>query len=323
MCFNIYATGGAATNAVKKFISANKWPNDGQYFGNPVINVFDTSSSNVDDTLTDANVFITPGTDGAGKKSSVVRDPIKNCIAGYVLKTPPAKMNFIIHSCGGGTGRIAGPILLNEIYQANPEAMVAVIAIENHGSLIEKRNTFDALNQYNLLVNKHDRTIPIFLVSDDGKTREEVDKEILGILTLSTLFWSEKNAEVDSSDREGLLNPETRVDIEPMVMMIRYHPSSPSTKTPDEEFITLCSMNSDGELDPTVAAMNFMYRCNGVVNAKGKDISDIKLPVYLTGVDGAFGPVMSSLKKSIDQQVKETSVRSRKSAFDSAATLEF
>ncbi len=138
MSISIFATGGTGINLGSKFEEVK---NSKNVAIEPIsISYIDTSESNIrHNKISKESLYLVENANGSGKNRAENYESIKEQVKKILLVNKPEEFNIVIASCGGGSGSVIAPLLVNELLEQK-KAVVAVL-VGSSDSTIEIKNT--------------------------------------------------------------------------------------------------------------------------------------------------------------------------------------
>jgi len=199
---HIYGCGGCGTNLINKIRSF--LPND------IFCRIVDTSKSNL--TGAEGHVDIIDGS-GSGKVRAANLERINKFISSEMFtKEIPGEINIVVFSLSGGSGSIAGPLLIKELHRRN-KTVVAVV-ITDTSSQLDTENTsktFQSLQN----ICEHDKIYLPVMVFDNEHRRSVVDDTIKHRLVHLCDMLRTNIFELDKSDKINWLRPDKAIGVAP------------------------------------------------------------------------------------------------------------
>lgn len=192
-----YACGGAGTNILRAY-RENQGLEFGDQRANEKYSFIDTSVANLHNA--DINeTFLLKGADGSGSDRRKNGKAIYDLLPEILLQHEPGDFNVVVFSLSGGTGSVAGPLLLERLLREGHSA-AAVVAYDS-SSLNRITNTLGTMQGLEAAVERIQRPIGMFLAENDS-SKSLLENNIVPQFVLSALsiLASGKNAHLDSSD---------------------------------------------------------------------------------------------------------------------------
>lgn len=138
---HIYGCGGFGLNIIQDHLNIPESPG----FATIEISVIDSSKSDVRTSLNgkEFNHHFIPGVDGSGKDRNLGATNIRPEIETFLQKYKPGVFNVVIFSGAGGTGSVAGPLIVRELMERGENVIVFMVGSTSCGS--EATNTYSTL----------------------------------------------------------------------------------------------------------------------------------------------------------------------------------
>lgn len=316
----IYACGGAGVNIVSQFkmLNGSLVKISADSFSTIHSSFIDTSRSDLNHLHSEDEVYVIPGLDGQGKKRGLSIEPIRNHIPDIMFKHAPEEINIVVHSAGGGSGAVLGPLIVNEIMKRG--LIVVPIVVECTSSAIEVKNTLDTLMSYANFSKSHNKPLVMSWHEQKlGKSMTEVDNDIKFIIAILSTMFSGNNRKLDSADLKNWLDYTKVTGFEPELAMLRV--SIPSESYGD--VATACTLLPIGVEPPSI---DVPYHCYGYMP---EDVSGaimhggVSGPVVSTVRLGAFDAIAKRLQASNAKHIERMSVRKASSLGSAGADLVF
>lgn len=197
----IYGCGGGGVNIGKEYLEEGHSSD----VANIDVCFVDTSDSNLEDRLID-KTWLFDGLDGSGAIRQENADAIAKAVPDIIRKFPPAEMNVVVFTLAGGTGSVAGPLILKKLLEEGHMAIGIVVwaqqAIKNAENTVGGVKTLDSISRstqapaiVQLGFNKAG------VVSD-----KSVDNEAHLMITSLAALCSRRNHGLDTADLKSLFN---------------------------------------------------------------------------------------------------------------------
>ena len=207
---SIYGCGGTGANLVQNFVTLDNKPGK-PFFAPAVLNVFDTSHSNVVEK-DNINRFIVPGLSGAGKERAYAYKGVNDHVVSTLNEHRPSDFNIVVFGAAGGSGSVLGPLVAQELLTRG--ASTICIVIGTTGSEKETNNTIKTLQSLQTMaMNGHTNGRPIPMIylengnvrgvdfDDDYRSpRTEVDLAFNKAIRRLGVLMSGNHAGLDKTD---------------------------------------------------------------------------------------------------------------------------
>lgn len=207
----IYACGGGGCNTGRRLANVVKSMDERQYKLHvvPKIAYIDTSDANTKNIEGDIYQFATSTELEQLRGSGGIRAENAKLISKYtkdiLQKYPAGDFNIILHSGGGGSGSVIGPLLVKELLARGENVIVIMIGATDISKHIN--NTYRTLMSYMNYAQESKRPVPMFYhVQNDERQRDDLDQLILRELACLMFAFSSHHEETDYKDLENWLN---------------------------------------------------------------------------------------------------------------------
>ena len=178
----------------------------------------DTSIANLRDvSLEDA--FIIEGCDGSGKDRPRNAKAVMEALPAILNKHKPGDTTVVVFSTAGGTGSVAGPIILEELLKRG--VSVFAIVVGSHASLKATANTIGTLSGLEATVSRVGRPV-VMAYRENDPTKSNGDNNAVPLMVMSSLslLCSGKNGHLDSADVGNLADYHTVTHYKPALSML-------------------------------------------------------------------------------------------------------
>ena len=207
----LYCCGGGGTNIGSHFANSEK--------GSPsaadiTTAFFDTSRSNMGSHIPEEQCYFLKGADGSGKLRSANYAEILEAMPEFLSKHKPGDVNIVVFTASGGTGSVAGPLLVDSLLERKLNVIALVVGSEESSAAVI--NTFNTLT--GLEANARDRgvNLPLAYVHHSaGRKRSDVDSEAYGMIGAVSVAASRRNDEFDTKDMEMWIDHLSFTKVEP------------------------------------------------------------------------------------------------------------
>lgn len=200
---SVYGCGGMGVNLVSELLESSKVPLPG--FAKMDLFFVDTSKSNlIAKEIPEDKLFLFEGKDGSGKWRPENYEDIAKYTPAVLQKLKPAAIAIVVHSAGGGSGSVIGPVLASEL--KNRGVQVIAVVIGSTDTRIEILNTIRTLQSYEgVAQTRKSPMVTHYLENSQERNRIQVNKDAkYAISSLAGLFSGE-NEELDSADLTSFL----------------------------------------------------------------------------------------------------------------------
>lgn len=212
-----YACGGTGINLLRSYresLTLTQDPSAAEEF----FSYIDTSIANlVGVALNDT--FTLKGVDGSGSDRPKNAAKIMEALPDILVKHPSKDMNIVLFSSAGGTGSVAGPLMVEELLRQGK--MVIAIIVGSHETTKRTTNTIGTLQGLELAVERVGRPIVMYYHENDlGKSIADNNLKPKFVMTALTLLGSGRNTALDSSDIQNMFDYHTVTQHTPGLAML-------------------------------------------------------------------------------------------------------
>lgn len=301
----VYACGGAATNivyALEKSCDANP---PSQCFAKMRAYYLDGSRSNLlDKTGIDDRLFLIEGIDGSGKRRDQNFAMAAQHAPAMLRRCKPTTFNIIVHSGGGGTGSVIGPVLTKELHtKGHYTVSILIKTTDNEQELI---NTINTIKSYEGVAQKVGRTIPWRPV--DGTSRKTADTSVKGTISMLMALFSGQNLELDSQDLKHFLDMTKICGIGPRAATLHISDNvSAFSNLPDTPSVaTLVPLTLPSEQAEEMCRMPKKPTYHTIGRTRDADVghqqsTTIRRPIHFVLSDGQVGKEIEPLEKELSE----------------------
>lgn len=296
---NIYGCGGTGINIVSSFSKFHGKKDHG--FAEINTYFIDTSESNkpkdCDESLfyklTESNGKVI---DGSGKLRKTNAESIVQSSKDMLLRFKPESINLIVHSSGGGSGSVIGPVLTEEMLKRGQLVIVLIAGSSN--SRIEVDNTIKTLMSYELVSKNTGKPVPC-TYRENGKSHHnvKVDEDIRTMVAIISAMFSGENHRLDSADLNNFLNYNRITGYQPKLTLLDFYSKTlnPPQGLTVMSLVSLSTKNIDYSIDIPVE-----YMAEGILPDSLKDAFNIELPLHICMINGYFNGVINNLIQKLN-----------------------
>lgn len=260
----IYGAGGGGINLAKKFGGTlPEHPGAAKL----LTAYIDTSRTNLHDVQDPENVFVLPELDGSGKVRRENHEAIAQMIPRILKDHPPADFNVVVFTASGGTGSVAGPLILAELLTRGENAIAVVIGSEE--SVITSTNTFNTLKSLDHIARTKGVPVVMHYTNNDRSVkRSDVDREAHFVISSLSILASRQNKELDSKDVSNWLNFTKTTSVPAQLAMLKvYSKVEDVDRLATEAFTMSMLLENEDELHPQLKPE---YSCTGYYRTDSK-----------------------------------------------------
>ena len=292
----IYGCGGAGVFNTTPF-ARNSLNNESNFaIFDPAY--IDTSDSDMSLTVPDNNKYLFADMDGSGKKRGMNAAPIASYCPDILHQFKPSNnLNVVVHSAGGGSGSVIGPVIVEQLLKMNKK--VVVIMIGSSSSAIDTKNTINTISSYDNYSRDIGRPAVMYYLENSAKVNmATVDSHVQGMIVMLSLLFSGNNRKLDSADLENLLNyPAVSNFPSQLAYCGLADGGNTLSSVNNAKLVAMASLLAEGEnMD---ADMNVNYHVHGFMSTSAKSTTSSKTPIHFGIYLGYFTKVVANLKAKL------------------------
>lgn len=245
-----YSAGGTGINLLRRY-RENQPLERREIYADERYSYIDTSMANLRNVSLE-NVFILEGVDGSGSDRRRNAEAIQKAVPSILIAHPPADMNVVIFSASGGTGSVAGPLLLEAILAEGKSAVCLVIG--THESTRQTDNVINTLQGMELAVNRLNRPIIMHYAENDPlKTFGENDIRPQFVMGALSVLCSGRNGHIDSADVANLFDFHRVTHRTPSLAIIDVFAREEDLKDRSQALGYISLLKTEDEVAPRIA----------------------------------------------------------------------
>lgn len=211
----IYGCGGGGVNIGKEYLLAGH-SGDIAHIDPCFI---DTSDSNLDDALID-KTWLFDNLDGSGAIRSANVDVIAKTVPDILRKFAPADVNIVIFTLAGGTGSVAGPLIMKKLLEDGHMTIGIVVGAKQ--SMRSGENTIGSVKTLDNICRT--AGVPVVLHLGFNKpgsqTDASIDREAHLMINALAMLCSRRNHGLDTADLRSLFNFTKSTNAQPQLCRI-------------------------------------------------------------------------------------------------------
>lgn len=278
----LYCAGGGGINLGKKY--GGPLPD---YIGSAKVmtTYVDTSKTNLHDVPDAENVFVLPELDGSGKVRKENHEAIAQMVPRILKDHPPADFNLVIFTASGGTGSVAGPLILAELLTRGENTVAIVIGSEE--SVITSTNTFNTLKSLDHIARSKGKPVVMHYSNNArGTKRSDIDKEAMFVISSLSVLASRQNKELDSMDVANWLNFTKTTSVPAQLALLKvYSEADEVDRLAGEAFTMAALLRDEDEEQPQLKPE---YSCAGYYREDAKIATSLFFVVETEGLRGVL-----------------------------------
>lgn len=195
----VYACGGGGINIAKEFIQAGHTAD----VADIRVALVDTSDSNMEDSLLDHS-WLFDDTDGAGAIRTNIDKVVAKAVPSILRKFTPGDLNIVVFTLSGGTGSVAGPLLMEALLKDGQNVVGVVIG--SRQSWRHAKNTISTVKTLDRICRVTERPVVLHIGMNDGLADAAADREATLVISSLCMLSSRRNHGLDTADVTSLLN---------------------------------------------------------------------------------------------------------------------
>ncbi|MNZ13954.1 hypothetical protein D3C78_308670 [compost metagenome] len=197
----IYGCGGGGVNIGKEYVDQGHSAD----IANIDVCFIDSSDSNLEDRLVD-KTWLFDGLDGSGAIRESNVEPIRKAVPDILRKFAPGDVNIVVFTLAGGTGSVAGPLILQKLLEDGHMAIAIVVGAKhsgrNAGNTIGAVRTLDAIRQ----ATGKPVVMHLGINATGAPTDSSVDREAHIMISSLAVLCSRRNHGLDTADLRSLFD---------------------------------------------------------------------------------------------------------------------
>jgi len=293
----VYACGGGGINIGKEYLSFHE--GHSADIANFEVAFIDTSDSNLDDRLVE-NTWLFKDLDGSGKIRNSNDKIIAKAVPDILRKFKPADLNIVIFTASGGTGSVAGPLLVKQLLEDGHTTVGIVTG--SYESIKTAENTIGTMKTLDAISRAVDKPVVIqFGMNRPTVPRSAIDKEAHLMIASLAMLCSRRNHGLDTADIKSFFQFNRSTDVAAQLARIHVFDTIKGFESDMKDPISVAYLKRDqDDLQPTVFAP---YSCDGFMPA----VAQANTSLFFGIENHSFGEIRSeleSLKKEMEMQRK-------------------
>lgn len=250
-----YGCGGTGINILRRYREGKSLEGEA-IRANELFSYIDTGIANLHNIVASEAYVVTSSNpdheDGAGKDRRAWAADIKAALPQIMLAHTPGDLNVVIFGTAGGTGSVAGPLLLEALLAEGYNAVG--IAIGNHDSLKATTNTISTLQGLETAVQRLGRPVVIHYKENDPMvTHSQNDIVPQFVMAALSVLSSGRNAHLDRSDVRNFFDYNKVTHHAPALAMLDVYVREDDLTASIEHAITYAALlKSEADLAPRI-----------------------------------------------------------------------
>lgn len=197
--------------------------------------------------------------DGAGKKRDEHAPLIQAQTPDVLNKHAPAKFNIVVFSLSGGSGSVAGPVLVANLLKRGERVICCVVSsFDDETQVKNTAKTFRGL-----AMASEGLKVPVILSyhpNGEDRAEDDINDDIREVITQLSVLFSGENDRLDSTDLNNFLKYDRIIGIEPGLTELSIHTGYDWTGD-DSTPLVSCTLYPEGA--PKLRGISPLYSCDG------------------------------------------------------------
>lgn len=289
----IVGAGGAGINIASSFVGKK----ESGYADIDVLTI-DTSNSNIRDQSDKSKVYLFEGKDGSGKVRALNYETISERSKEILQRIGQSDIVLLVHSAGGGSGSVIGPVLASELINKN--RLVSVVLIGSTSSTKEVDNTLKTIKSYANIAETTGIPISLAYFENSSKTpRSKVDEAVKTHIIMTSLFFSGEHRELDRTDLDHFLQYTKVTEYKPAIVRLEYFDGTDISLNRDEAIVAAVTLTTEEVCSDISYPIE--YQAVGFLPKTLEQRVMFKMPLHAVLILNAFNPVISNLEESLSK----------------------
>lgn len=242
-------------------------------------------------------------TDGSGKDRKFIYELAAKHTPTIIHRHPPTDFNIVIHSGYGGSGSVAGQLIVKELLEAGKEVITILIGGEADEAGIV--NTLRVIQGYQNMAETISRSVVVnYLHTDQMNPPSIVRAKAVRNLGFLSALLSGENHGLDKQDIRNFLNPEVKTRCQPgLVGLLLGDSGSEKVDLQDGEFCSniLSLATDDDQASPPFLVPYYAY---GIPKDEVFSKIAAQAPVHAMAIQNHF-PALEMILRSRQHDHKE------------------
>ena len=277
--------------------------------GNVEFLVIDGSDSDIRDRdFPKENIWLVPGTDGAGKIRGAQAPVYEEFINQNYSRLPEADLYILVYTVSGGTGSVMGPRLARNLTENDQNVINAVMCTS--GSHVDSKNTMNTMRGLGNHVKKLQKPIFLSFFDQEDHTLEQADLAVCDMVMELNQISSFENSGLDTSDIHSFFNYPIH-GLPPQLTLVERFTDPEKLTEEYGRILTTLSLSEDKHLPiPEVGA---------VFNTKGVTNFGLEGELHFVTSTVNMGMLAKRLQERFDEHEKTRKSLASSSVFESDA----
>jgi hypothetical protein len=251
-----YACGGPGTNLLRSH--RHDTPLHTEAIADEKYCYIDTSFANLSGVNTE-DTFVLEGLDGSGSDRPRNAKAIKAAMPAIMNQFKPGDVNIVAFGADGGTGSVAGPIIVEELLAKGKK--VFLIVSGGHNTLKATANTIATLTGLESVIGRVNRPV-VMMYRENDLSKTNADNNVVALMTMSalSLLCSGKNRQLDGADVGNLVDYQAVTHFKPSLAMLDVYVNEEQLiKEVTAPIVHIALLKSENEVMPALSAAYGKY----------------------------------------------------------------
>lgn len=294
----LYSCGGGGVNIGRDYLTPGHSADIADF--KPCF--IDTSDSNLSDDLIE-HTWLFQDLDGSGKIRNSNDKAIAKAVPDILRKFQPADLNIVVFTASGGTGSVAGTLILKQLLEDGHQAVGIVTG--SHESIRSAENTIATIKGLDAIAKRTDVPVVVhFGMNRQDIPRSTIDREAHLIINGLAILCSRRNHGLDTADIASFLRFNRPTDVPACLARLHLFDTIEQFESQLAEPIAAAYLKREqDDLEPNVFVP---YSCEGFMPA----VAQTSKSLFFGIENKSFTEVakeLDALKKEMEMQRKTRS----------------
>lgn len=252
----------------------------------------DTSLSNMRNVDLD-QTFVLEGVDGSGKDRKRNVEQIAREVPRLLNRFPAKDLNIVVFTGAGGTGSVAGPLLIRELLKQD-KMVVGIMVGSLNESIRSAGNTFETFQTHEKTIKQTDRNVVLaYLDNEKDGGRKAVNTKVGFLLATLAILGSRQNHGLDTADLEHWLQYHKVTTTQPQLSLLQV--TTEAEELRDQDILSLAALYVSEDKQPSL--FRVPYLADGYLPEDAPHQDNFFFGISTRQLPG----LLSELKKTADE----------------------
>lgn len=227
-------------NRIRVYCAGGMGMDLGSQISNPLFDTcyLDVSDANYNtDEIHEERIHLVAGAKkGSGSDRSTNYGPIKQAVPAFIHEFPPTDFNIVLFSSSGGTGSMAGPLIVSALLEARVPFMV--VTLTDASTTRWTKNAIQTLQTLEAQALRFGLPVVMNHHQNGDVPRGEVDREILYAIEAIGYLASGENHALDTQDVANFVQYTELTDVQAQLATVTIHDTRQTASTVIEPIAT-------------------------------------------------------------------------------------